>query len=452
MRKTGKRILCRKTVLIACGFLLISSLFCCSTVVTSKQYSGRTLSMYRFFQQYSTRMDTIQKDRALENYISELSITKKIGQLFIINLEGSKQFTKKSDYNNSIPPGGYLFFAYNIAPDPGEVIGFTDSIYAYYEDSISPFLCIDHEGGMVNRLRSVTSALPSAMTVSEECSVHEAYELYENAAAQLKILGFSLNLAPVAEPLLAENRDFLQDRSFGSIQKTVEFSRVMIKAFQKNSILCAVKHFPGNSNVDPHTSLPLLSVDDAYFNNNMIVPFEQILGAAKYSCAVLLSHAVVPSVTGTDPSCFSKNLIQGILKDSIGFQGLILTDDIFMGALAHNEFNASEAVINALKAGAHMVMSSQKSFYPIGAVLEKKYGEDNDLRICVNQAVQTVLKSKLTNGVLQYKTTHTVQFPFLPEVRKYNVSNASPPVSKRDRMSLFTVLKQKGERLNAEFF
>lgn len=437
------------TCLCVCAVLLLFS-------ACSKKPSINTdmnNSMYRFFLYNYDVLDTMQKKKASYEYGEKFSDKERIAQLFMVNIDGSTTYSKANDFNDGISPGAYIFFTFNIDTSPSSVIAFTDSVYDYYKDSIPPLLAIDHEGGSVNRLRSITSPLPSQLSVSKYCSEQEASSLYENTAHQLRLLGFTFNLSPVAEPLLESNEEFLQDRSFGSIDKTILLSSVLIESYNKYNILCALKHFPGNTNDDPHTGLPRITVSRDVFQNQMVHPFHTILNNSPLHTAVLLSHAVIPSVTGTIPACFSKELTTGILKDSIGFKGLILTDDIFMGAIADQGYDAYKSVESALLAGADMIMSSQKRFVHLIPYIQKRMMEDTHLMAGVNESFTKIIQTKIKTGVLRYHKISSYDiFTMLPSINEYRVVNSNSEYSSIQREEKFNQIKNDGLELYAAYF
>ncbi len=443
-----------KTNSIKLGFTLLC-VFCNCFFLNGQQLLNRQkkTASYKYFLSNASIFEKKQKEKAFEQYIKQFSDQEKIAQLFMVNIDGLKEYSSENDYNEGIAAGSYLFFSYNIAPSPASIISFTDSILHYYEKSIPPLLAIDHEGGMVNRLRSVTSPLPSQFTISQQCTEEEASLLYENAALQLRLLGFTFNLSPVSEPLLSINKDFLQDRSYGSIDAAINFSINMIKSYNKHSVLCAIKHFPGNTNDDPHTALPLITVDEDFFFSNMIYPFEQILKNSTLHTAVLLSHAVIPSITDNKPACFSLELVTDILKDTLGFTGLVLTDDIFMAAIADNGYDSYKAVESALFAGADMIMSSQKRcIHLINHLLERQQYSPV-LRKQIEEKFRKIIRIKIETELLRYhKTSNYDIFLNMPSVNEYVVVNSESGYSPSQRLNLFQEAKNKGGELYSALF
>ena len=144
-----------------------------------------------------------QQEEAIRAFVQSLDPVQRYSQLFLVNLEGSRSFSPVESFQwgdlpeEALLPGGYLFFSYNIAETPAQVAEFTASIqhWSQQRGMVPPLLAVDQEGGMVNRLRSVTSPLPSARQVAQSLTASQAQSLYAAQAAQMSLLGFQMNLA-----------------------------------------------------------------------------------------------------------------------------------------------------------------------------------------------------------------------------------------------------------------
>lgn len=357
-----------------------------------------------------------KKEIALQNYISSLSASQKISQLFLVNIQGNKEFIpiEKSnglngtDDNSFLVPGGCLLFKYNIADTKEDVKSFTDSIYAFYkkQNEVPPFIAIDQEGGSVNRLRGITDNFPSQKTIAENYSLEEAENLYENQSLQMKQLGINMNLAPVVEVENPSNKDFLGTRTFGSLEKVLSYGQKEISIFEKNNVATVLKHFPGNTNSDPHSLLPEISVSKNELYDLYIKPFSVL---SKNSSAILMSHAKVKITDNADaecvPSCFSKYFIQDILRNELNFEGLVISDDIFMAALEKNGFPPEIAFEKAFYAGVDILMLSEKRFYNVAELILKKAENSAEFNLILEKAVERVIRFKIKIGLLNFVQT-----------------------------------------------
>lgn len=357
------------------------------------------------------------KDKAVSDFVYSLPLEEKYSELFFVNVEGSRTFKSvenvpeafyadsKADSKKPLVSGGILLFSYNISKDPLETYEFIKSIYDFYNEHnlVPPFIAVDQEGGEVNRLRSLTKSLSSQKKIAESLSGDEARAVYSSQARQMKELGFHLNLAPVVEIENEANSSFLGSRTFGSADKVLLYGKTAVLSYEENGIAAALKHFPGNSSTDPHTGLPEIKTSKETLENEYLLPFKELL---PYSSAVLMSHARI-KITDDDsytdekiPSCLSRYWVSNVVKEQLGFTGLVISDDIFMGALADNGFPPEEACIKAVEAGIDSIMISEKRFGSSAALLYKKALEDKAFASKIDEAVKSVIKFKINAGIL----------------------------------------------------
>ncbi len=356
--------------------------------------------------------DTAKKEIAVREFISSLTIEEKISQLFLINLEGNKEFIpvewykkKVFDLNGNIKtekktliPSGYIFFGYNIADNPEQIINFTSSVmdYAYAENAIPPFLSVDVEGGFVNRLRNVAGPLPENERVSQLLLPSQAYSLYSLYANQLAVLGFNLNLAPVIEICSDKNRDFLSGRSYGTENQVIEYASKNINACKNNNVGTVVKHFPGNTNIDPHIGLPKLNMTKAEFEQTVRC-FSAVL--KENPEGILMSHVIVPDFD-SHPSCLSKFWVTDIVRNKMNYDGIIFSDDIFMAALIDNGYSPKIASRMAVDAGIDCIMVSEKKFGRWLEILSEICLNDESFVKKIEESVFRILKFKMKHNLI----------------------------------------------------
>ncbi len=345
-------------------------------------------------------------DDAIVQYVKAMPLEEKIAQLFIENLEGNVRFRSYESVgamngtNDKTPlvAGGYLYFSYNIGESREQMKAYNDSVMAYCDEHgiIHPFLSVDQEGGWVTRLKKLNDKLPSNESVAQNYSVSEAYKLYQTQAQQMSSMGFHMNLAPVIEVCTEDNKEFLDGRSFGSLQEVLLYGRACIFGYENSGIATVVKHFPGNTNTDPHTGLPEITLEkDALFES--VESFRQLL--QDNPKAILMSHARTSAVDSGVPACLSHVWVTDVLRNQWGYKGLIFSDDIFMGALADNGYPPEKAVVMAVEAGIDCIMISEKRFARPASVLYKKASADQDFASKIDCAVGRILSYKEDAGL-----------------------------------------------------
>lgn len=334
--------------------------------------------------------------------LSRMTDMQKISQIFLVNIEGDTNYKAVEFDSDGTPivPGGVLLFSYNIAPTKEGVIDYTESIRNYCRNNSIPYpyVAVDQEGGDVNRLRSITSPLPSNSLVAQKLSPKDAQEFYSLQAKQMASLGITMNLSPVCESLLETNRDFLETRSYGSHAKTCTYSIASILGYENNKVAQVAKHFPGNTNTDPHTGLPEINESSIKIERDFLFPFALIL-RSKPSC-VLMSHARVRGFDERNPAALSSFWISEMLRNKMNFKGLVISDDIFMGALNKNGFPPEVAAVMALKAGTNVIMLSEKKFVSVATILLEKSRTDSELRDKITESEIKVIDFKIAHDVL----------------------------------------------------
>jgi len=388
-------------------FGVILGLILLLTSCTDKQ-TKKEIKAHASAAEIQNYIKQIQKENeaALDRYVNAMPLEDKIAQMFIENLEGCTTFrsyetvgamTGTKD-DTPLIAGGYIFFSYNIADSREQMQDYIKSIRRYCNlyGNLQPYLCVDQEGGWVSRLKKLNPKLPSNEMVAKDYDISGAYRLYGEQAAGMKALGFDMNLAPVVEVCTEDNKEFLDGRSFGSLEQVTEYGRACINAYENSGIATVLKHFPGNTNTDPHTGLPEITLSKIELEKS-IEPFRALV---KYEPAVvLMSHARTSAVDAGVPACLSKVWVSDILRNQYGYKGLIFSDDIFMGALADNGYPPELAAIRAVEAGVDCIMISEKRFAKAGKVLYQRAKEDTAFEQKINEAVKRILKYKIEAGL-----------------------------------------------------
>ena len=291
---------------------------------------------------------------------STLTLEQKIGQLFFIGLPSVELDDAAKGLLSEINAGGICLFQRNCR-EAKQIRTLLDDLRAFLP--IEPILSLDQEGGLVDRLRRVIEPMPAASSLK---SAQEARRLAEITAEVVSILGFNMNFAPVVDVVTEERGKFqngLQSRAFGRIKEdVVEFATVYLQTLQENNILGSIKHFPGlgATQIDSHEDLPSVNIGEDEFYTVDQFPYTQLLKSDLVHC-VMVAHAAFPNLDLQEqdsngrllPSSLSFNIITKLLRKQLGFQGLVVTDDMEMGAIMRN-YGIGEACKMTLKAGLDM--------------------------------------------------------------------------------------------------
>jgi len=269
------------------------------------------------------------------------------------------------------PAGGIILFKYNLDADNDAIRELVAEAAALIEalTAIPPFVAVDHEGGAVNRFRPGVAALPPAgfygeMTRNRGMDSVIAHITSDSftAGRVMSELGVNVNLAPVAEYLNEDNRDFLDDRSYGTDPVfTAAAAAAFIAGMEQAGVLCVVKHFPGSAGPDPHLYPSVLKGDKAALAE-LSAPIASLIrgnqaGAGARTRALMVSHSMVPAWDSNNIASLSAAVMGGWLRQELGFDGLIICDDFSMtAAAAAAKLKPETAAAMSLAAGADMVL------------------------------------------------------------------------------------------------
>ena len=298
-------------------------------------------------------------DHSEEMLFKSLSLRQKIGQLFMIGFAGTEVSTALDHAINVIKPGAVVVFARNITSARQiSNLNIQAQRRSLKSSHLPLMIAVDQEGGNVLRIRTAMP-LPSALALGE---THNT-ELVERAGREtgilLRTLGFTMNLAPVLDVSDPMEKSFIGTRTFGSEPKVVsKMGTHFAKGLESAHILSTAKHFPGHGGVveDSHRQTPEQDASKTELEHQDLVPF---LGMKRHMFdrwAVMLAHVSYPALDPSGlPATFSKLIVTGLLRTKIGFQGLILTDDIEMAG-ASKVANVGERAIRAIEAGVDMIM------------------------------------------------------------------------------------------------
>jgi beta-N-acetylhexosaminidase len=288
------------------------------------------------------------------------------------------------------PAGGIILFRYNLDIDneairslitecadliASESRGGVEAETGAARRGIPPFVAVDHEGGSVNRFKPGVAALPPAGSYWELAGKEGKDKAIARVEADslaaglvIKSLGFNLNLAPVAERLNADNRDFLDDRLYGPDPVfTAEAAAAFIRGMERAGILCAIKHFPGSAGPDPHRFPSILRGSRAALDE-LTAPFAALIRGGQ-ARAFMVAHSAVPARDSERIASLSAPVMDGWLRGELGFEGIIISDDFSMAA--SGAFSAETAAAGNKAAGESRPLSTGES-----AVLSLAAGAD----------------------------------------------------------------------------
>ena len=296
-----------------------------------------------------------------------LPLEQQIGQFFFIGLPGTELDEATRNLITEVQPGGIIIFGRNVA-GPEQLRSLLDGIRELLPTP--PLVGIDQEGGLVDRLRKIFTPMPSARTIRQHGDLAGARALGSITGEVLRMLGFNMNFAPVMS-IMSDERDLLSNglysRAFGrSPGEVLGYTTVYMRGLQGAGCVGCLKHFPGigAGEVDSHEEMPVvqLSHDDLIAQD--LAPYIELFQRQddRVRC-VMVSHGGFPNIDIKQdlrggllsPASLNYNIVTRLLREELGYQHLVLTDDLEMGAIArHCEID--QAVERAFLAGEDMLL------------------------------------------------------------------------------------------------
>lgn len=314
------------------------------------------LSIFTF---HTTFSKANPKDEILET-ISNMSLDEKIGQLVISGFYGTTldENILKLIKENKI--SGVILFNRNVK-DSNTLLSLNNSLKESNKNNKLPlFISVDEEGGSVTRMPKDIKRLPTNKYIGSLNNKDLSYKVGEILGEQLSYFGFNMNFAPVLDINSNPNNPVIGDRSFGNNKDIVaSLGTSTMKGIQSKNIISVVKHFPGHgdTSVDSHVNLPVVNYDINRLNSFEFVPFKTAIQNGAY--AVMVGHILLPKIDNKYPSSMSYEIVTNILRKDLGFNGLIVSDDMTMGAITEN-YSIEEAAVKSINAGVDLLLVCQK--------------------------------------------------------------------------------------------
>jgi beta-N-acetylhexosaminidase len=325
--------------------------------------------------------------------VEQLSDEQLCGQLLVVGFDGTELPPALRDKFADKCLGGVILFRRNIK-ELKELWRFCRRLGAVCEESFPPFIGIDQEGGQVRRLREGVLQLPPMRAFGRLDDLEFSKQVAAAVATELLSLGLNINFAPVCDVDSNPDNPIIGDRSFGvSPQLVTRHARVFIEGFQEQGLMACIKHFPGHGDTqtDSHTELPRVDRNSTSLREIELYPFERL---ARGAAAAMSAH-VVYRAFDEHPATFSPRLCTTLLRREFGFEGVLFSDDLEMGAISPR-WSIEESAPLAIEAGcdALLVCQSQELQERAHRALVARVREDAQFRARCHQAVERSLTQR----------------------------------------------------------
>lgn len=325
--------------------------------------------------------------------VAQMTDSQKIGQLMMIGIYGTSLNGDSRYMLTEFPNGNVILFDRNM-----ETLEQVKQLNADIQKTVKQstgvpaFIGVDQEGGQVARMETYMPPMPAAAVLGQQ-SPAVAADWARQTGRMLKDIGFNTNFAPVVDLAGA------YQRSYGNTpQEVIPFAKTVIDAYKETGIFTSLKHFPGIGKVktDPHIDGDVVNISRADLDVQDGKPYKDLIPQIDNTTFIMVSNVTFPGLDPNVPACLSKTIMTDVLRHDYGYQGLILTDDMEMGAMAKH-YAFSEMGVKAIQAGADIVLVCQDYGHEqeVYNGLLKAYRNGDLDKTMVDEKVRRIVEVKL---------------------------------------------------------
>jgi len=335
-----------------------------------------------------------EKDE-VKKLLESLTLEEKIGQMLMISYRSPVVDDNLIDALETVRPGGFILFSENFESYV-QATKFISDINS--TSDIPMFLSIDQEGGRVQRLKELTDTsvtiIPPMLELGKKEDTTLSYDVGRVVGEELRVFGINMDFAPVLDIYSNPSNTVIGNRSFGKSSEVVSNMAISFaKGLESTGIIPVYKHFPGHGDtlIDSHYDLPVITKTKEELMELELVPFIEAIESG--ASVMMVGHLAVPNITGDNtPISLSKKVITNLLKEELGFNGIVITDALNMGALTNN-YTKKEIYIKAINAGVDILLMPSPSKEAVQIIKEAVIsGEISEEQI--NTSVEKILRLK----------------------------------------------------------
>ena len=301
----------------------------------------------------SVAQSELSPEEKVDKLVANMSDADKVGQLLMIGIHGKTLNDDAKFMLNEYRMGGIILFDRNMESKAQVKSLITDINKTGKSAGLTPlFIGIDQEGGAVARMEDQLIKVPPAEALGKE-PIEQAVSLAKQSGTELKDLGFNINFAPVADLGLTYGRSFSTNPD-----DVVRYASAVGKAYDEAGLWYSYKHFPGigKTDVDLHADTSVVPVSKETLLNEDTKVFVDLIKQSKPNTyAIMVSHAMYPQIDPDHPSSLSKAIITDWLRKDMGYNGVVVTDDMDMGALAKH-YTFSDMAVQSILAGSDILL------------------------------------------------------------------------------------------------
>lgn len=292
-------------------------------------------------------------DERVDGIVNNMSDAEKVGQMLMIGIRGTRVNDDTSYMLNEYAIGGVILFDRNMQSRE-QVTSFNKQLQENRYGELPLFIAIDEEGGKVARMRYSFEPPPSQREIADSKDFQQAEKWAEYTADGLKNMGFNVNFAPVADVGNDEAGRMYSDEP----EMVSNFVKAAVRGYEKKNILCTIKHFPGlgKGEADTHDNLVQVNVDLDTLQAQDLLPFREMFQQGNQdNFWIMVTHVTYSALDEKNPASMSEVVMTNLLRNQLGYNGIVITDDVDMGAIAKH-YSFADVGVQAVQAGADIVL------------------------------------------------------------------------------------------------
>lgn len=336
------------------------------------------------------------KSDPIQAQIAAMSLEEKVGQLVMVGVDRYTNDAHSQQLITRYHVGGFVLLKQNIS-NANQMLSLINSLKETNTVNKVPLLLsIDEEGGRISRMPDELMKIPASQRIGELNQKELSYEVGDVIGKELRAFGLNMNFAPVLDINSNPKNPVIGDRALGDEPTRVSNLGIQtMKGLQAQNIISVVKHFPGHgdTSVDSHIGLPMVNHDLERLKRLELIPFSAAI--ENEVDVIMLAHILLPKIDQEYPASFSKIVITDLLRNEMKFDGVVITDDMTMGAIVKN-YDIGEAAVKSIQAGSDIVLVCH-DYLKEEAVLKaiRKAAENGSIsEDRIDQSVYRILKLK----------------------------------------------------------
>jgi beta-N-acetylhexosaminidase len=345
-----------------------------------------------------------------DSYIATMSLDDKLGQLFIPTFLCCGYTKNNAAMVEQLHTGGVILYAANLQ-NASQARALIAAAKAH--SVIPPLVTLDEEGGGVDRLKDIYGPRPSARTIANSRSTSYATSQGAQVARDLAALGFNVNFAPDIDVQLVRGPD-LGSRNFGTDPQTVTtYAGAYLTGMQNNGVVGTLKHFPGlgAATIDAHAGLPVINRTHQQIEDVELAPYRALLATGQVG-AIMSTDLLMPALDPNLPAELSPTIIDGVLRHDLGFDGVVITDALYMDGVTQR-YSMNEAGVLAILAGCDMLEGPMTPGQMTGMInaLKAALASGRLTQARIDLSVQRILVLKMRMGLIPVPLSNLAPTP-----------------------------------------